>query len=1092
MFNINIPQLSHPRRRHRGSLLILVVVLLVLLALMGTAYLTSSRADRYASQQNTSNAQVDLMLDGVRQMVTTQIVADSPFVFAGPGAARMWDCATNNTNTDDLYLAERYPEWQAGGVGAYWSSISWPILAPGGVRQFVNPRGGAAFTFAAGDLKNTYRFQPTFLTIGGVSYPAMSVYSAAFALLGTYPAADADGDGVADSMLFALPQIAGDGLTYYAAIRVVDNCAAINANTAWSSNWDFANDGTAVSVLAYPHQGTFPTQVGMLEMLANLDSAAVDPTTATFTLNNLTTVATTTGQHESRNLYNARAGLGLANSSAPNTAPEHIWGIAGGTHGPERDDGVESNGAGTTVNYRFISMGDAFSSQLARRPLNPGYAVGTDRYVGDTHRFASFSEADTLSLAQSFCIAGTQTSPSYLEQTLPLSLRGALVLTAPYPLTALGITTWFNDNFNWGLTAAASDSGHAARPDASIRPYVVTSNGVSQRIRAHTVPAGWAPDAAVPVKACINTANFAALSKAFWNAMCDSATYPAAAAPPNSAAVMFANVARDNATVLPATDIMQLRAAIAATNAIAMRSPGAPVMQTVTLSGGRSADVYPIIPQPFITEVLTDVLADGVTKYLGVELFNGSGAAIDLVGWQVGYVNRAGGFAFTSLYTFPATPIAPSAFLVLEGGARPADVTAPAGTVITIAGLETAIPYELVLRPPGAVAPADQIDLRGVIISGTAARYRYERNSVGWQAAWPGGYTPANAVPTNGLVLANGAAGSLGTVNLLPTVGAAPWAPADLPLWDTAWAGQNKMTGLPPYVAPFGAFARDGDMLRVMFIGSYRIYGGGADVEQNSPTMDLYLSDATGSGLANMGRFIPGIPPVTGYEWTPQLFDYVTATNAPSDDYMPNVDPAITANTIAVPNGPVLNPLIANVPNESMVPVHGKININDTSWRVLAALPMIPPSTADVNGNGIYDYLEARDALAKLIVNQRKTAPFAAITGLNTVPYFQYAEFENPATVWTPLLPANPTAAWGEYGNVNTGFERDNLMISRISNLITTRSDSFTVYITVQAWRNAGAANATMDSAQRSAFLVDRSAVTPANPNPHIVPIPTR
>lgn len=1078
------------RQRNAGSVLVLVVVLLVLVFLMGAAYMVTTRTDRYSAEGFRATSQSELAVEAVQNALIAQIVADQPnyaIAQTPPRIVAMWDCATNNTNTDDLYLAERYPEWQAG-LGPYWSSISWPAFTPGGVRQFVDPWGGAPFTFAAGDLKNSYRFLPTFTTVGGHTYPAMSVYTAAFALVqATYPAADADGDGVADSMLFALPQIAGDGLTYYAAIRVVDNCAAINANTASSSNWDFANTGVAFPVTAggYPHQGSFPTQVGMLEMLANLAPTAMDPTTLTLTLNNLTTVATTAGRMESRNLYNARVGLQLNDSSAPNTPTEHIWGITGGSHGPERDDGTQSDGTGfpPTPNYRFVSMGDAFSSQLARRPLNSGFAT-------DTRRFAAFSEADSLSLAQSFCIASTQVSASQLEQAMPLSLRGAAVLTVPYPLTAAGITTWFNDNFNWGLDAVTSDSGNAARPDASIRPYIVTSNGVSQRIRAHTVPAGWAPDAAVPVKACINTANYPTLLKAFWNAMCSSATYPAAAAPVGSATVMFANVARDNATVLPATDIMQLRAAIAATNAIAMRSPGAPVVQTVTLPSGRSADVYPIVAQPFITEVLTDVTAGG-TQYLGVELFNGSGATIDLAGWDVGYVDRASGFAYTSLYTFPATPIASGGFLVLESTSRPADVTAPAGTVVTIATLSTALSFELVLRPPGFIAPADQINLAGVVpTAGTHARYRYERNSVGWQAAWPGAYTPSSGKPTNGLISDDTAAGSLGSVNLSPTVGAAP---AAVPLWDPAWAGQNQMTTVgPPYLAPFGAFARDGDMLRVMFIGSYRIYGGGADVEQNSPTMDLYLSDTTGTAGANMGRFIPGIPPVAGYEWTPQLLEYVTATNVPADDYMPNVDPAITANTIAVPNGPVLNVVNANVPNESMVPVHGKINVNTASWRVLAALPMIPPSNADVNTNFLLDYLEARNALTKLIVTQRKTAPFASVVDLNAVPHFQYADFENPATVWTALLPATPGPAWGEYGTVNTGFERDNLMISRISNLITTRSDSFTVYITVQAWRNAGTAGASLESERRVAYLVDRSAVTITNPNPRIVPIPTR
>ena len=50
-------------------------------------------------------------------------------------------------------------------------------------------------------------------------------------------AADAAGCGtatypIADSLLFPLPVPHTDGLTWYAAVRIVDNNSAINANTA--------------------------------------------------------------------------------------------------------------------------------------------------------------------------------------------------------------------------------------------------------------------------------------------------------------------------------------------------------------------------------------------------------------------------------------------------------------------------------------------------------------------------------------------------------------------------------------------------------------------------------------------------------------------------------------------------------------------------------------------------------------------------------------------------------------------------------------------------------------------------------------------
>ena len=48
-----------------------------------------------------------------------------------------------------------------------------------------------------------------------------------------------------------------------------------------------------------------------------------------------------------------------------------------------------------------------------------------------------------------------------------------------------------------------------------------------------------------------------------------------------------------------------------------------------------------------------------------------------------------------------------------------------------------------------------------------------------------------------------------------------------------------------------------------------------------------------------------------------------------------------------------------------------------------------------------------------------------------------------------------------------------------LSNLITTRSDTFTVYVVVQGWRNAGTTSAYPVITRRAAFIVDRNSVTP-------------
>ena len=63
-------------RRRRGSVLILVVALLVLMALLGTAYISTTRVDRAASAQHEKNVQVDLLVDGVVNQVASAIQSD--------------------------------------------------------------------------------------------------------------------------------------------------------------------------------------------------------------------------------------------------------------------------------------------------------------------------------------------------------------------------------------------------------------------------------------------------------------------------------------------------------------------------------------------------------------------------------------------------------------------------------------------------------------------------------------------------------------------------------------------------------------------------------------------------------------------------------------------------------------------------------------------------------------------------------------------------------------------------------------------------------------------------------------------------------
>src|SRR5678809_1365659 len=81
--------LNRLSRRRTGSVLILVVALLVLMALIGTAWISTARTDRYATQQHAANTEIEMLVDGVVNMVKA-VLGDDLFgpPLAVGGAAR--------------------------------------------------------------------------------------------------------------------------------------------------------------------------------------------------------------------------------------------------------------------------------------------------------------------------------------------------------------------------------------------------------------------------------------------------------------------------------------------------------------------------------------------------------------------------------------------------------------------------------------------------------------------------------------------------------------------------------------------------------------------------------------------------------------------------------------------------------------------------------------------------------------------------------------------------------------------------------------------------------------------------------------------
>ena len=293
------------------------------------------------------------------------------------------------------------------------------------------------------------------------------------------------------------------------------------------------------------------------------------------------------------------------------------------------------------------------------------------------------------------------------------------------------------------------------------------------------------------------------------------------------------------------------------------------------------------------------------------------------------------------------------------------------------------------------------------------------------------------------------------------------------------------------------------------------------------------------------------------YHWASRVFDYLTV-QSPNDDYTPNVDPTRYPGTTpvgAVNSYISPTPGTGALHVEDTVPVYGLINLNTAPWRVLAGLRFCPWDDADtvtVNSGGftpqrnaqyVWDVNDpanpkfrkriATDTtiqpdnvnLAKAIVDwrdrqgtnaqtqtftatggyqfDRVKGPFTSIADIMRVPAVQaYVDNLNFTTNGTgPDLNFGHLSPGGldSLGNPITDGARNDAeerydFLHRISNQACVRSDTFTVYICVQGWRNAGSTSTSsppqLVTQRRAAFFVDRSSVNPTNTEPRVYPIP--
>lgn len=305
---------------------------------------------------------------------------------------------------------------------------------------------------------------------------------------------------------------------------------------------------------------------------------------------------------------------------------------------------------------------------------------------------------------------------------------------------------------------------------------------------------------------------------------------------------------------------------------------------------------------------------------------------------------------------------------------------------------------------------------------------------------------------------------------------------------------------------PFNAFphrnpiARDGDLTKVPFIGSYVLKDGASYLEMTCTSIDTYLSDlpeTPSSPAAAIGRFVAFDDNFSAddnhYRWTNRVFEFVTANDTVVGDVVPAVpDVGLVPNSsdpTSLPNPPGDVRLSTNADYVRVLPVtgqtrafrseggfdlaandspsaqqltQGKINVNTAPIETLRLLPWVVNTATGVTDPA------ANGGVANSIATDRRN--FGAFTSLfdltRRVPSLRGAGL---SFVQGDLSADDVTDFEDYYGN-----------ITRVSNLASVRSDSYTVYLVVQAWRTAGNGdnNARLIDEIRKAYIVDRSGIT--------------
>ncbi len=234
----------------------------------------------------------------------------------------------------------------------------------------------------------------------------------------TYLAASASGDGIVDAGLWRIPIGELNGITYYAAVRVLDNNSAMNASVADSRN----SPTSAIS--GFIPGDFFPSNVDLQSLLVGgmSEMNVLDQ----YRFNNAAATTNLTPLADNGNSMPFQFTVGVPFSPTPGSTP---------------------------FSY------DAMWHQLGRRLDNPGWNVSGVKYQ-------SLSTSDAMALAYRFCLTNSSASASIVERALQSSLLNTPGNPKFVPTSAYSpdqVARWYANNFAYESESPGSPTTYLPR-----------------------------------------------------------------------------------------------------------------------------------------------------------------------------------------------------------------------------------------------------------------------------------------------------------------------------------------------------------------------------------------------------------------------------------------------------------------------------------------------------------------------------------------------------------------------------------------------------------------------------------------------------